>query len=113
MTLYATTIHCTSEAVNDMCSQRFNGIDKKELYTTALSRSTRLEYIRLENKEVRVVCCDKVNKDPEQVSVGRSEYQHGNVYKVVFNDESVYIGSTCRTIEKQLANHASARRLYK
>lgn len=77
--------------------------------TTALSRSTMFEYISLDNKEVRVVYCDKVNTDQGQVSVGCSEYQHGKVYKVVFNDESVHIGSTCRTIEKRLADHTSTR----
>ena len=84
-------------------------MSKKELYTAALSRSTRLEYIRLDNKEVRGVYCDNVNKSQEQVSIGHSEYQHGKVYKVVFNDGSVYIGSTCRTIEKRLADDASTR----
>ena len=70
--------------------ERYNviagGMGKKELYTAALSRSTRLEYIRLDNTEVRGVYCDNVNKSQEQVSIGHSEYQHGKVYKVVFND---------------------------
>ena len=38
---------------------------------------------------------------------GHTEYQNGKIYKIEFNDESIYIGPTINTLETRLKGHLS------
>lgn len=82
-----------------------NRMDKKQLYT-ARSRTKRLEFIHLNNKEVnnkyvkrRQPLIDRVN------SRFNSLYQNGKIYKVTFDDGKGYVGSTCENLEVIMAGH--------
>ena len=79
-------------------------MNKKQLYT-ALSRSTKFEYIYAENLKSKYEYNAK-NKH-EVVSIGHTEYQKGKIYKIQFEDGSIYIGSTIKTLEKRLKEHIS------
>ena len=82
-----------------------NRMDKKQLYT-ALSRTKKLEYIHLNNKELNnryftrkqpflELCNSKLN----------SLYKNGKIYKITFDDGKVYVGSTCENLETRLRWH--------
>ena len=48
----------------------------------------------------------KKNKH-EVKSIGHTEYKNGKIYKMEFEDGSIYIGSTIKTLEKRLKEHKS------
>ena len=79
-------------------------MNKKQLYT-ALSRTTKFEYIHAENLNAKYTYNSK-NKH-EVVSIGHTEYQKGKIYKIEFDDGTIYIGSTIKTIETRLKEHLS------
>ena len=71
-------------------------MNKKQLYT-ALSRTTKFKYIHAENLKSKYKYT--VNNIQEVKSIGYSEYQKGKIYKIEFDDESIYIGSTIKTLK--------------
>ena len=77
-------------------------MNKQQLYT-ALSRTTKFEYLHVENIK------DAYHYNPknkhEVLSIGHSEYQNGKIYRVDFDDAKIYIGSTIKTLEKRLNEH--------
>ena len=77
-------------------------MNKKHMYT-ALSRTTKFEYIHIENPRERY--WQKTSNKHETISIGHTEYQNGKIYRVDFDDGSIYIGSTARTLEKRLNEH--------
>ena len=77
-------------------------MNKKQLYT-ALSRTTKFEYIHAENLKSKYNYTIK-NKH-EVVSTGHTEYQKGKIYKIQFEDGSIYIGSTIKTLEETKRTH--------
>ena len=81
-------------------------MDKKQLYT-ALSRTTKFEYIHLNFKELNKEY--KFRRQPcvEQVNAKNNQYINGKIYKVTFNDDKIYIGSTCDDLDKRLKSHLS------
>ena len=79
-------------------------MNKKQLYT-ALSRTTKFEYIYAENLKANYTYTVK-NKH-EVVSIGHTEYQNGKIYKIELEDGSIYIGSTIKTLETRLKEHLS------
>ena len=82
-------------------------MDKKQLYT-ALSRTTKLDYIHLNNKEVNNKYFDRRQPVLELVnSKFNSLYKNGKIYKVTFDNKMVYIGSTCEELETRLKWHLS------
>ena len=84
-----------------------NRMNKKQLYT-ALSRTTKLEYIHLNNKETNNKYFNKRQPVLELVnSKFNSLYKNGKIYKVTFNNGIVYIGSTCEELETRLKCHLS------
>ena len=84
-----------------------NRMNKKQLYT-ALSRTTKLEYIHLNNKETNNKYFNKRQPVLELVnSRFNSLYKNGKIYKVTFNNGIVYIGSTCEELETRLKWHLS------
>ena len=82
-----------------------NRMDKKQLYA-ALSRTTKLEYIHLNNKEINNKYFNRRQPMLELTnSKFNSLYKNGKIYKVVFDNEKVYIGSTCEELETRLKWH--------
>ena len=79
-------------------------MNKKQLYT-ALSRTTKFEYIHAENLKSK--CEYNAKNKHEVVSIGHTEYQKGKIYKIQFEDGSIYIGSTIKTLETRLKEHLS------
>ena len=82
-----------------------NGMDKKQLYT-ALSRTTKLEYIHLNNKEVNNKYLERRQPILELTNAKfNSLYRNGKIYRVRFDDGKIYIGSTCENLKLRLAWH--------
>ena len=82
-----------------------NRMDKKQLYT-ALSRTTKLEYIRLNNKEVNNKYVNRRQPLLELMNAKfNSLYKNGKIYKVTFDDGKIYVGSTCEELETRLSWH--------
>ena len=82
-----------------------NRVDKKQLYT-ALSRTTKLEYVHLNFKELNKVY--KVRMQPLLELVNsrlNSLYKNGKIYKVTFDNEKTYVGCTCEELETRLKWH--------
>jgi len=84
-----------------------NRMDKKQIYT-ALSRTTKMEYIHVNNKEINNKYFNKRQPVLELVnSKFNSLYKNGKIYKVTFNNGMVYVGSTCEELETRLKWHLS------
>ena len=84
-----------------------NKMDKKQLYT-ALSRTTKLEHIHINNKEINNRYCDRRQPILELVNAKfNSLYKNGKIYKVSFENENIYVGSTCELLETRLKWHLS------
>ena len=84
-----------------------NRMDKKQLYT-ALSRTTKIKYIHLSNKEVKNKYFNRRQPTLEVVnSKFNSLYKNGKIYKVTFENENIYIGSTCEELKTRLKWHLS------
>ena len=82
-----------------------NKMDKKQLYT-ALSRTTKLEYIHLNNKEVNNKYVNRRQPLLELMNAKFiSLYKNGKIYQVTFDDEKIYVGSTCEELETRLSWH--------
>ena len=69
-----------------------NRMDKNQLYT-ALSRTTKFHYIRINNKEISNKYFNRRSPILELVnSKFNSLYKNGKIYKVSFNNGMVYVG---------------------
>ena len=82
-------------------------MDKKQIYT-ALSRTTKFEYIHLTNNELNYKYF--VREQPtEEISVSNHDslYNNGKIYKITFSNGKVYVGSTCLTLDERLKSHLS------
>ena len=78
---------------------------KKQLYT-ALSRTTKLDYIHLNNIEVNNKYVNRRQPLLELMNTKfNSLYKNGKIYKVTFDDGRIYIGSTCEELETRLYWH--------
>ena len=82
-------------------------MDKKQRYT-ALSRTTKFEYIHLNNREL----CHRyfVREQPdEEISKTNYDlkYNDGKIYKITFSNGKVYVGSTCEDLKTRLKSHLS------
>ena len=83
-----------------------NRMDKKQLYT-ALSRTTKLEYIHFNNRELNNIYFIRKQPFLELIkSKFNSLYKNGKI-QVTFDDGKVYVGSTCETLETRLKWHLS------
>ena len=84
-----------------------NRMDKKQLYT-ALSRTTKFDYIRINNKEISNKYFNRRSPILELVnSKFNSLYKNGKIYKVTFDNNLVYVGSTCEELETRFKWHLS------
>ena len=84
-----------------------NRMDKKQLYT-ASSRTTKFDYIRINNKEISNKYFNRRQPVLELVnSKFNSLYKNGKIYKVTFDNKMVYVGSTCEELETRFKWHLS------
>ena len=80
-------------------------MDKKQLYTS-LSRTTKLEYIHINFKELNNKYCNRKQPNIELINTKfNSLYKNGKIYKITFDNEKIYIGSTCENLETRLRWH--------
>lgn len=79
-------------------------MDKKELYT-ALSRTTKLEYIHLNYKKLKNQYFNRKLPTIELISNVHNSYNNGKIYQITFDNIYIYIGSTCETLETRLKWH--------
>ena len=79
-------------------------MNKEQLYT-ALSRTIKFKYIYAVNLESKYTYT--ITNKHEVQPIGHTEYQNGKIYKIQFDDESIYIGSTINTLETRLKGHLS------
>ena len=87
-----------------------NKMDKKQLYT-ALSRTTKLEYIHLTNKELNNKYFNRKQPTIELInSKFNSLYKNGKIYKITINNDRIYIGSTCDKLETRLRWHFTSNK---
>ena len=87
-----------------------NKMDKKQLYT-ALSRTTKFDYIHMNNKEINNKYINRKQPILELVnSKFNSLYKNGKVYKVTFDNKTIYVGSTCEELETRLKWHLSSNK---
>ena len=81
-------------------------MDKKQLYT-ALSRTTKLEFIPLKKSALNRVY--EIRKQPNMEIVNsyfNSDYNNGKIYKIEFEKcDKVYIGSTTTELKTRLMQH--------
>ena len=83
-------------------------MDIKEMYTS-LSRTTKLEYIHLNNKKI-ILCRNYRERPQDQMIILNSyfnaDYQNGKIYHVTFeNNDKHYVGSTTRILKDRLDEH--------
>ena len=81
-------------------------MDIKEMYTS-LSRTTKLEYIHLDNKKK---CRWYREREQDQMIILNSyfnaDYKNEKIYHVKFEkNDKHYIGSTCQLLEQRLDEH--------
>ena len=82
-----------------------NRMDKKQLYT-ALSRTTKFEYIHVNNKVFNRKYFNRRSPVLELVnSKFNSLHKNGKIYKVTFSNKMVYIDSTCEELATRLKQH--------
>ena len=81
-------------------------MDIKEMYTS-LSRTTKLEYIHLDNKKkYRWYRERELDQMIILNSYFNADYQNGKIYHVTFeNNDKHYVGSTTRILEDRLDKH--------
>ena len=79
-----------------------NRMDKRQLYT-ALSRTTKYEYIHVDKLSEQY--WTKTKKDIIERSIKFTEYKTGKIYRIKFDNGKFYIGSTKNTIEQRLGEH--------
>ena len=81
-------------------------MDIKETYTS-LSRTTKLEYIHLDNKKIGKQYRERPQDQMIVLnSYFNADYQNGKIYHVTFeNNDKHYVGSTTRILEDRLDEH--------
>ena len=82
-------------------------MNKKQLYTV-LSRTTKFEIIHVEN--LQKIYTYSVENKHEVRSIGHTEYKNGTIYKIEFDNNSIYIESTINTLKMRLKEHMSEKK---
>ena len=86
-----------------------NQMDRKQMYT-ALSRTTKLEYIRID-KPARYYC--KPKEYPSEVvnSYFNDDYHNGQVYEISFElIDKLYVGCSIRNLQHRLDEHINDKK---
>ena len=87
------------------CIHDIDRMDKRELYTS-LSRTTSIDYIHLENSQLKNVYTTRDAPDMEIInSHFDSNYKNGKIYMIKFNNDMIYIGMTCDKLQNRLKWH--------
>ena len=78
---------------------------------TALSRTRKFEFIRLNFKELnnRYVTREQPTLELTN-SKFNSLYKNGKIYKIMFDDGRLYVGSTCEELNTRLKWHLSNKK---
>ena len=85
-------------------------MDKKQLYT-ALSRTTKLKYIHLCNKEVKKRYFVRKQSEEEIAKTSVDpKYNSGKIYKIKFSNGEIYVGSTTLELEERLQMHMADKK---
>ena len=89
-----------------------NRMDKKQLYTTS-SRTTKLEYIHLNNKKLKIKCTKAPYIKMESVnSYSNDDYNSGQIYQIIFeHNDKVYVGCSIRNLQTRLQSILPIRRV--
>ena len=103
---FCVTVHkCQGADINEPYNiYDVEKMDKKLLYT-ALSRTTKFDYLHLDNKKIKNEY--KIRKMPVLELTNakfNSLYSEGKIYKILVDDK-VYIGSTCEDLATRLSRH--------
>ena len=85
-------------------------MDKKQLYT-ALSRTTKLDFIHLNNKDVKRRYHVK-EQSKEEIAKTSSDlkYNSGKIYKIEFSNGEIYVGHTCDDLGTRLKWHLADKK---
>ena len=84
-------------------------MDKKLLYT-ALSRTTKYNYICLDNSKLNTKYVNRKMPFLELTNAKfNSLYSEGKIYKILVDDK-IYVGSTCEDLETRLSRHLKDRK---
>lgn len=93
--------------INENCN---NSMDKRQFYT-ALSHTRKFEFIHLNFKELNNRYVTRVKSMLELTnSKFNSLYRNGKIYKIMFDDGRVYVGSTCEELNPRLRWHLSNKK---
>lgn len=81
-------------------------MDVKEMYT-CLSRTTKLEYIHLDNKKKCRRYREREQADMVIInSYFNDDYQNSKIYQITFEkNDKIYVGCTTRLLEERLEEH--------
>ena len=81
-------------------------VDSKELYTS-LSRTTKLEYIHLDNNKIRSSYGQRQQNNTSILNLGiDTEYHNGKLYQITFqNNDKVYVGCRTQLLKDLLDEH--------
>ena len=82
-------------------------MNKKQLYA-AMSRTTKFEYIHVEN--IQKIYTYSVENKHEVRSIGHTEHQNVKIYKIEFDNNTIYIGSSINTLKMRLKEHMSDKK---
>ena len=85
-----------------------NRMDKKQLYT-CLNRTTKFEYIHVNNQKLNRKCVPRLQPKLELMnSHFNSDFLYGEIYEVTFeNSDKIYVGLTCEKLDIRLKCHAT------
>ena len=82
-------------------------MDKRQFYT-ALSHTRKFEFIHLNFKELNNRYVTRVKSMLELTnSKFNSLHRNGKIYKIMFDDGTVYVGSICEKLNPRLRWHLS------
>ena len=103
---FCVTVHkCQGADINEPYNiYDVEKMDKKLLYT-ALSRTTKFEYLHLSNKKLKNEY--KIRSMPPLELTNakfNSLYSEGKIYKILIDDK-IYVGSTCEDLTTRLSRH--------
>ena len=81
-------------------------MDSKELYTS-LSRTTKLEYIHLDNNKIRSSYGQRQQNRMSILNLGiDTEYHNGKIYQITFEkNDKIYVGCRTQLLEDRLDEH--------
>ena len=73
---------------------------------TALSRTTKFDYIHINNRELNNKYFNRKSPVLELTNTRfNSLFSNGKIYKVTFTNDKIYIGSTCEELSTRLTWH--------